>query len=265
MKGERSMTYETILLAKENGVAAITLNRPPMNPLNSQLFKELGHAVDEIAEDDSIKVLIITGSGSKAFAAGADVSEMAYLSPVEVYNFNMGSRKTFDKIENLGKPVIAAIAGVTFGGGCELALACDFRFAAENVKIAFPETGLGIIPGGGGTVRLPRLIGVGRAKELIYGGEMIDAATAEKLGIVTKVVAVDALMDEAQNYAAKLAARPSVAMKMAKESIQIGINLDSSSALNYENQCFITAFASEDAKEGLGAFLEKRKPNYTGK
>jgi enoyl-CoA hydratase len=259
------MSYNTILVNRENGIATITLNRPPMNPLNSELFKEFSNAIDELAEDASVKVLVITGAGSKAFAAGADVSEMAYLSPVEVYGFNMVSRTAFDKVENLGKPAIAALAGITFGGGCELALACDFRFAAENTKIAFPETGLGIIPGGGGTVRLPKLIGASKAKELIYAGDIIDAATAEKLGIVNKVVPVELLMDETLKFAAKLAAKPAVAMKMAKESINVGANLDTGSALYYENQCFITAFASADAKEGLGAFLEKRKPNYTGK
>ncbi len=259
------MSYNTILVNRENGIATITLNRPPMNPLNSELFKEFSNAIDELAEDASVKVLVITGAGSKAFAAGADVSEMAHLSPVEVYGFNMVSRTAFDKVENLGKPAIAALAGITFGGGCELALACDFRFAAENTKIAFPETGLGIIPGGGGTVRLPKLIGASKAKELIYAGDIIDAATAEKLGIVNKVVPVELLMEETLKFAAKLAAKPAVAMKMAKESINVGANLDTGSALYYENQCFITAFASADAKEGLGAFLEKRKPNYTGK
>lgn len=259
------MSYETILLTKENGIATITLNRPPMNPLNSHLFKELSNAIDEIAEDASVKVVVITGAGSKAFAAGADVSEMAYLSPVEVYGFNLVSRTAFDKIENLGKPVIAAIAGVTFGGGFELALACDFRYAAENTKIAFPETGLGIIPGGGGTVRLPKLIGPSKAKELIYTGDIVNAAAAEQLGIVNKVFPVDSLLEETLKFAAKLATKPAVAMKMAKESINVGGNLDTSSALYFENQSFITAFASADAKEGLGAFLEKRQPKYTGK
>lgn len=259
------MTCETILLNKENGVATITLNRPPMNPLNSLLFKELYDAADDIDMDPSVKAVIITGAGSKAFAAGADVSEMAGLSPVEIYSFNMVSRKTFEKIENLGKPVIAAMAGITYGGGCELALCCDFRFAAENLKIAFPETGLGIIPGGGATVRLPRLIGASKAKELIYTGAAIDAATAEKLGLADKVVPVNALPDEANKFAAKLAKKPAVALKMAKESIQVGANMDVNSALNFENQGFITAFASADAQEGLHAFLEKRKPDYKDK
>lgn len=259
------MSYETITLTIENRIATITLNRPPMNPLNSTLFGELSQALDIAAADAAVKVVVITGSGTKAFAAGADVSEMAHLSPVEVHGFNMVSRAAFDKVESLGKPVIAAIAGVTFGGGCELALACDFRFAAENVRIAFPETGLGIIPGGGGTVRLPRLIGLTKAKELIYTGDVIDGATAQAIGLVNKVVAVDELMPEVLKFADKLTAKPAVALKMAKESIQLGANLDGGSALSFENQSFVTAFASRDAQEGLHAFLEKRKPNYTDK
>ena len=257
------MTYETILVEKENGTATVTLNRPPMNPLNSRMFKDLYSAFDDLSADQDVRTVIITGAGSKAFAAGADVTEMANLSPVEVYEFNMVSRKTFDKVENLGKPVIAAIAGIAFGGGCELALCCDFRIAAENLKIAFPETGLGIIPGGGATVRLPKLIGVSKAKEMIYTGATVGAAAAEKLGLVDKVVPVETLADEANALAAKIAAKPAVAL--AKESIQTGANVDVNSALNFENQSFVTAFASEDAQEGLRAFLEKRKPNYKNK
>lgn len=254
----------TILISKNDGVVTITLNRPPVNPLNSRLYTELSAAIDEIAADASLKVLIITGS-SKAFAAGADVSEMAYLTPVEVYGFDSIARKCLDKIENLGKPVIAAIAGITFGGGFELALACDFRIAADNAKIAFPEINLGLFPGAGGTVRLPKLIGSSKAKELIYTGDIIDANTAEKLGIVNKVVPVDALLEEVQKFAKKLSAKPAIAIKMAKESINIGANMDTSSALYFENQSFITVFSSADAKEGLAAFLGKRKPNFTDK
>ncbi len=258
------MPNETILIGKDEGIVTITLNRPPVNPLNSKLFAELGDAIDETAADISVKVVIITGN-AKAFAAGADVSEMAYLTPVELYGFDMTARKCLDKIENLGKPVIAAIAGITFGGGCELALACDFRIAAENAKFAFPEIGLGLFPGAGGTVRLPKLIGPSKAKELIFTGDVIDAITAERMGIVNKVVPVDALIEEANKFAKKMTGKPAVAMKMAKESINIGANMDKSSALYFENQSFITAFSSADAKEGLAAFLEKRKPSFTDK
>lgn len=259
------MSYEVIQLTKEDGVAVITLNRPPMNPLSSQVYRELSLAVDEVQNDASIKAVIITGAGNKALAAGADVSEMARLTPVEVYQFCQGSRIALEKIENLKKPVIAAVSGIAFGGGCELALACDFRLAADNAKFGQPEIGLGIIPGNGGTQRLPRLIGVAKAKELIFLGEPIDAATAEKIGLVNKVVPADSLLEEAQKLARKLASKPVMAMQMAKEAINTGINLDIGSALTLEIQDFITAFASADAQEGIGAFLEKRKPSFTGK
>lgn len=259
------MAYESILLTKENGVATITLNRPPMNPLNSQVFSEIGKAADELKTDASVKVVIITGAGGKAFAAGADVSEMANLTPVEVYQFCNNSRVALSKIENLNKPVIAAIAGVAFGGGCELSLACDYRIAAENAKFGQPELGLGIIPGGGGTQRLPRLIGMAKAKELIYLGETIDAATAEKIGLVNKVVPNESLLEAANVVAKKLASKPAVAMQMTKEAMNVGINLDITSGLILEIQNFVTAFASADAKEGLSAFVEKRKPEYTDK
>jgi len=259
------MAYETILFNKEDEVAVITLNRPPMNPLNSMVFKELAQAAEEIQADPSVKVVIITGSGSKAFAAGADVSEMATLTPVEAYTFCQGSKTAFAKIESLSKPVIAAISGVAFGGGCELALACDFRIAADNAKFAFPETGLGIIPGGGGTQRLPRLIGATKAKELIFLGDIIDAANAEKIGLVNKIVPVDSLLEEAMKMAKKLAKKPLVAIQMAKEAINNGGNVDINSGLNLEIQNFVIAFSSADGKEGLTAFVEKRKPNYIDK
>lgn len=259
------MFYETIQLVKDNGVATITLNRPPVNPLNSQVFLELTLAADELQADASVKAVIITGSGNKAFAAGADISEMAKLTPVEVYYFCQVSRVAFEKIENLGKPVIAAINGLALGGGCELALCCDYRLAADTAKFGQPEINLGIIPGGGGTQRLPRLIGVAKAKELIFLGEVFDAVVAEKMGLVNKVVPADTLMEEARKLAGKLAAKPAVAMKMAKSAINTGINIDLNSALTLETKSFVTAFASDDCKEGIGAFMEKRKPNYTGK
>lgn len=259
------MTYNAIQLTREDGVAIITLNRPPMNPLNSQVFKELTQAADELQGDASIKAVIITGVGNKAFAAGADITEMANLTPVEAYSFCQVSRIAFEKIENLGKPVIAAINGMALGGGCELALACDFRLAADNSKFGQPETGLGIIPGGGGTQRLPRLIGTAKAKEIIFLGDIFDAAEAEKIGLINKAVPADSLMSEAKKLAKKIVSKPAVAMKMAKAAINIGINLDINSALNLEIQNFVIAFASDDRKEGIGAFMEKRKPNFTDK
>lgn len=259
------MAYDAIQLTKDNGVATITLNRPPMNPLNSQVFREISAAVDELQVDTSVKAVIITGAGDKAFAAGADVSEMAQLTPVEAYDFCETSLAAFLKLENLGKPVIAAIKGMALGGGCELAMCCDFRLAAENTKFGQPEINLGIIPGGGGTQRLPRLVGTAKAKEIFFLGEIFDAAEAEKIGLVNKVVPAESLMEEANKLAKKLAAKPAVAMKMLKSSINIGMNVDISSALKVEIQNFAVAFTSDDRKEGIGAFVEKRKPNFTDK
>ena len=259
------MAYEVILLTKEEGIATITLNRPPMNPLGTQVFRELIQAVDDIQADPAVKVVIITGAGEKALAAGADITEMTNLTTVEVHAFSQNSMIAFSKIENLGKPVIAAINGLCLGGGTELTLTCDFRIAAENAKFGQPEINLGIIPGAGGTQRLPRLIGIAKAKELIYLGEIIDATTALNIGLVNKVVPLSSLMEEAVKLAKKLVTKPAVAMKMAKSSINTGMNLDITSALILESQNFIMAFASDDRKEGMSAFVEKRMPNFTDK
>lgn len=259
------MAYEVIQLHKENGVATITLNRPPLNPLNSQVFRELSQVADELQADASVKAVILTGAGDKAFAAGADVSEMVQLTPIEVYGFCKSSLIAFQKIENLSKPVIAAIKGLALGGGIELAMCCDIRLTADNAKFGMPEVNLGIIPGGGGTQRLPRLVGTVKAKEILFLGEGFDAAEAEKIGLVNKVVPADSLLEEAQKLAKKLAAKPAVAMRMLKAAVNTGINLDITPALNVEIQNFTIAFASDDRKEGIGAFLEKRKPNFTDK
>ncbi|KJR44626.1 Enoyl-CoA hydratase [Desulfosporosinus sp. I2] len=259
------MAYEVILLTKEDGVATITLNTPPMNPLGTQVFRELIQALDNIQADPSVKAVIITGAGEKALAAGADITEMAYLTPVEVHTFCQNSLVAFSKIENLGKPVIAAINGLCLGGGTELTLACDFRIASDTAKFGQPEINLGIIPGAGATQRLPRLIGTAKAKELIFLGEIIDANTAMNIGLVNKVVPLSSLIEEAVKLAKKLASKPAIAMKMAKASINTGMNLDITSALILEIQNFILTFASDDRKEGMSAFMEKRKPNFTDK
>lgn len=257
--------YEVILLTKEDGIATITLNRPPMNPLNTQVFRELILAIDDIQADASVKAVIITGAGEKALAAGADITEMINLTPVEVYTFCQNDLVAFSKIENLGKPVIAAINGLCLGGGMELTLTCDFRIAADTAKFGQPEINLGIIPGAGATQRLPRLIGTAKAKELIFLGDIIDATTALNIGLVNKVVPLSSLMEETVKLAKRLATKPAVAMKMAKSSINTGMNLDITSALTLEIQNFILTFASDDRKEGMSAFVEKRKPNFTDK
>jgi len=257
--------YKTILFNKQNDIAVITLNRAPMNPLSKRVYKELGQAIDELKEDNSVKAVILTGAGEKAFAAGVDVTEIIDLSVLEMHEFCLLSMETQSKLENVDKPTIAAINGLALGGGCELAMACDFRVAADNARFGQPEINLGIIPGGGGTQRLPRLIGLARAKELLYLGDMIDAEIAERYGLVNRVVPQADLMDEAITMAKRLAAKPTVAMQVMKNTVNTGINLDLDSATAYEIRNFLVTFASEDRVEGMKGLLEKRKPVFQGK
>ncbi|MDO9535159.1 MAG: enoyl-CoA hydratase-related protein [Bacillota bacterium] len=259
------MSENVILFEKKDNYAVITLNRPPMNPLSSQVFHELNIIIEEIESDSAVKAVIITSSGVKAFAAGVDITEIGNLTPIEMYEFCALSMNVFSKLENLSKPTIAVMRGLVLGGGCELSLCCDFRLAAENAKFAQPEINLGIIPGGGGTKRLPRLIGLARAKELLFLGEMIDAAAAEKFGLVNKVLPDEELMEYAEKMAKNLASKPSIAMKMLKKTVNMGEDLDVNSATNLEIESFIVTFASDDRVEGIRAMLEKRKPVFQGK
>jgi enoyl-CoA hydratase len=259
------MSFETLLLTVEDGIATVALNRPPVNPLNSKLYRELSQAAAELEADPAVRVVIITGSGDKAFAAGADISEMKDLTPVEVHKFCQGSLRTCTQIENMQKPTIAAINGLALGGGLEVALTCDLRIASNKAKFGFPEITLGIIPGNGATQRLPRLIGTSRAKELLFLGELIDAARAEQVGLVNKVVPSAELMQEAKALALKLAARPGHALSVLKGTVNKGLNMNLHDALDYEIKNFVLTFASEDRQEGFSAFMEKRKPNFTDK
>ncbi|KKM12504.1 enoyl-CoA hydratase [Clostridiales bacterium PH28_bin88] len=259
------MSYSTIIVRKEDGIATITLNRPPFNPLNTQVFKELGLAVTELEVDPDVRVVVITGAGEKAFAAGADINEMKNLTPLEMYHFCRNSTHTYTLIENMSKPTIAALNGLTLGGGCELALTCDLRVAAQTARIALPEINLGIIPGGGAPQRLPRLIGTGRAKELMFLGELIDAGQAEKYGLVNKVVPATKLMQEAIELAGKMIRKPPLALALLKEVIHTGLNTDLASAIEYGVKSFVVVFSSEDRVEGFNAFTEKRQPNFLGK
>jgi len=259
------MTYETILVKIEGKIATLTLNRPPMNPLNSDIFRDIIQAAKDIQADPNVKVLIVTSSGERAFAAGADVKEMVTLTPVEIYDFCQGFRKACESIEALPFPAIAAIKGLTLGGGCELAMACDLRIAADNAKFSQPEINLGIIPGAGGTQRLTRLIGAARAKELIMTGDMIDAVTAERFGLVNKVVPLAEIDAAVAELAEKLAAKPRVSLMMAKTAINTGQNVDLNSGLAFEILSFALCSASEDKFEGMTALLEKRKANFKDK
>jgi len=255
-----------IVLEIEERIGIIRINRPDaLNALNREIYLELEKTIDEIEINDQIKVVIITGSGDKAFIAGTDVVEMKNLSVIEAKEYAKKAGVAIDKIEALNKPVIAAINGFALGGGCEVALACDIRIAAENARLGFPEVGLGIIPGSGGTQRLPRLIGMSKAKELIFTAEIINANEALKIGLVNKVVPQEKLLDEAKNIARKIANKGKVALSLAKEAINRGFEIDVHSGLAFEIECFSLCFSTQDQKEGFLAFFEKRKPQFKDK
>jgi len=261
------MSYETIIYEKGNGIGSITLNRPDsLNSLSFKLAKELEHISDEIASDDSVRVVIITGSG-RAFSAGADLKEImmqgeaslgTWLSKGEPLPF-------FGKIENLDKPVIAAINGLAIGGGCELALVCDLRIASSTAKFGFGEIKIGVIPAGGGTVRSPRIMGIAKAKEMLFFGDTIDAQEAYRLGLVNKVVAPESLLDEAKRWAQTLAQRPPLALKAAKSCVNVGMQMPLSAAVEFEAKQAATLLNTEDKNEGITSFLEKRQPVFKGK
>jgi enoyl-CoA hydratase len=260
------VTYKTILYEKANNIAKVTLNRPEaLNALNSTVYNELYDVFEAIEQDDEVRAVIITGSGEKAFAAGTDVAEMANMNTLEIQKFMAIIRKASDRIYSVTKPTIAAISGYALGGGNELAMCCDLRIASEKARFGQPEVNLGLIPGASGTQRLPRLIGVAKAKEMIFLGDMIDAATALNLGLVNKVVPPDKLMEEAMVWATKLASKSSPVLAMAKMAINTGLDTDLASGLTIETKCDALCFATEDQKEGMKAFLEKRKVVFKNK
>ncbi len=259
------MAYETLIVEKEEAVAIVKLNRPPVNSLNTKAYSEIYDAFCELEKDDSVRAIIVTGSGDKAFAAGLDVKEVAGKTIPDYYAFGRVSRGCLDKVANISKPTVAAVFGFVFGGGCELALACDLRIAASDASIGCPEINLGIIPGSGGTQRLPRLVGVAKAKELLFMGDTVSGDEAYRIGLVNKVVAKEALLDEAKAWAKKLASKPRVALAVLKSAIDNGMNMDLPTAITFENECFITTYVSEDGREGFQAFIEKRKPTFKGR
>jgi len=258
--------YENILFGKENGIGIVTINRPKvLNALNAATILELDRLFDEIARDDSIHVVIVTGSGEKAFVAGADIAEMASMSAIEGRNWGKLAQAVFNKLENLPQPVIAAVNGFALGGGCELAMACDIRIASEKAKFGQPEVSLGITPGFAGTQRLPRLVGKGRAKELLFSGGMIDAAEAHRIGLANKVVAPEELIAAARDMAGIIMSRGPVAVRLCKAAVNEGLDMDLESGMAYEAEVFGLCFATADQKEGMSAFLGKRKANFVGK
>ncbi|MEN6390386.1 MAG: enoyl-CoA hydratase-related protein [Syntrophomonas sp.] len=259
------MELKTLLYEKEGDLSIITLNRPKtMNAIDGELIRELIRVLDDIADDAQARAVIIAGS-EKVFAAGGDIGFMLKAQPLDGEQFVESVKKAFTKIEALSQPVIAAISGMALGGGCELALACDLRIAAEGTIFGQPEINLGIIPGAGGTQRLTRAVGPGWAKHLVMTGLTIDTETAFKIGLVTRVVAKENLMAEAKKMGGLLAAKSPVAMKAAKNCINLGQNVDLLSGLHYESKSLAFLFSTEDKTEGMTAFLEKRKPDFKGR
>ncbi|AEB76886.1 short-chain-enoyl-CoA hydratase [Clostridium botulinum] len=254
------MEYKNVLLEKENNIAIVTINRPKaLNALNTDTLNELELVVDEVAKDDDILVVILTGAGEKAFVAGADISEMKDKNVMEGRKFGLLGNKIFRKVETLEKPVIAAINGFALGGGCELSMACDIRIASQKAKFGQPEVSLGITPGFGGTQRLARHVGMGMAKELIYSAKNINADEALRIGLVNKVVAPEELMKEAKKLANEIAGRAPIAVKLCKQAINRGIQVDIDTAINIEAEIFGECFSTEDQKDAMTAFVEKRK------
>ena len=260
------MTYENIIFAKDGAVGVIKINRPKsLNALNPATVKEIASCLEEIRQDSSIRCLIVTGEGDRAFVAGADISAMVTMTATEGHAFSELGLGVLRKLETLPIPVIAAVNGFALGGGTELALACDLIIAADKAKFGQPEINLGIIPGFGGTQRLARRIGLPRARELIYSGDMIDAETALRHGLANKVVPLADLMNEAKALAQKLATKPPIALRQAKAAINAGIDMDLDNGCRFENEAFALTFATEDKVEGMKAFLEKREAKFTGK
>jgi enoyl-CoA hydratase len=260
------MAYENIIFeVRDDGVAVLTVNRPKsLNALNPQTLEEIDRALDEVEQNDKIKVLVITGAGDKAFIAGADITEFPKMNSLQAYKFAEKGQNVFFRIEQLPKPVIACVNGFALGGGCELAMSCDFIYASDKAKFGQPEINLGIIPGFGGTQRLARLVGRAKAKELCMTGEMISSEEAKNIGLVAKVFPAESLLEETLKVASALAQKSQIALRAIKRVIDEGVGSDLRSGCLLEANAFALTFASSDAREGVQAFLEKRKPNFKG-
>lgn len=256
------MEFKHLVIEKENKVGVLRINRPEaMNSLNTEVLEELLMAVEQVKNDQDIFVLVITGEG-KAFVAGADISEMSTMDPVQARSFAEAGLKVFREIESMEKPVIAAVNGFALGGGCELAMACDIRIASTKAKFGQPEVGLGVTPGFGGTVRLSRLVGPAKAKELIYTGNIIKADEALGIGLVNSVSEPEELMGAAMEMANKISSNAQLAVRYSKQSINRSFETDVETAMEIERNLFGLCFSTEDQKEGMKAFGEKRKPDF---
>lgn len=256
---------ETILVEREGRVAIITVNRPDkLNALNDQVRNDMLAALAEIETDDAVGVVVITGAGEKSFIAGADIGEFAGRTPFD-QRHAMRSPRIFDIMSSFPKPVIAMINGFCLGGGCELALSCDFRIASEKARFGQPEIKLGLIPGGGGTQRLPRLVGTGQALRLILSGDMIDAAEAKQIGLVEMVVPAEELRTKTLELANRIASMSPLTLKVAKEAVRASEKMSVDEGVNYERDLFCLCFSTADKEEGVKAFLEKRPAQWTGR
>jgi len=261
-----SVDFNNLLYSVEKGIATITFNRPPaLNAMNTESLNEFFAALKKVNNDDDVKCLILTGSGEKAFVAGADIKEMQGKTPVEAMAYTELGTGSCRYLETLSKPTIAAVNGIALGGGTEIAMSCDVRFASENARFGQPEILLGIIPGWGGTQRLPRLIGEGRALEFLMTGEQITAQRAYEIGLINRVFPKKEFLGKVTEFAGKLAGMPGFAIKMLKKSVYNGLNMDMTSALDFENQCICQCFSTNDQEEGMTAFIGKRKPVWVGK
>ena len=260
------MSFENLLVERDGGVAILTINRPKvLNALNSQTLDELRRAILDLKRDDSVRTVILTGAGEKSFIAGADINELATQTPVSGREHAMAGQHILDLIEHMGKPVIAAINGFALGGGCELAMACTIRIAADTAKLGQPEINLGLIPGYAGTQRLTRIVGRGRALELLLTGDQVTAQEAHRLGLVNRVVPAAELMAEAKKLAATLAAKAPVAIRYILEAVHKGVEMPFAQAQVFEATLFGLVASTDDMREGTKAFLEKRRAEFKGK
>ncbi len=260
-----SLTLENVLYEKQGATAYVTVNRPKVpNALNHRTWADLRTAFEDAREDAAVRGVIVTGAGDKAFIAGADISELASLTAVEAEDSTRDGQAVLDLIENLGKPVIAAVNGFALGGGCETAMACTIRVASENAKFGQPEVKLGIIPGAGGTQRLPRLVGKGRALQLILSAEIISAQEGYRIGLVNEVVPSADLITRAEAILAQINSNAPLAVKFSLEAVNQGLETSQSEGLLLESSLFAICAASEDKREGTSAFLEKRAPEFHG-
>lgn len=261
-----SPTLENLLYEKKNGIAYVTLNRPKvLNALNQRTWENLRTAFEDARDDAEVRGVILTGAGDKAFIAGADISELAHVTAVEAEKSSSYGQAVLNLIENLGKPVVAAVNGFALGGGCETAMACTIRVASENAKFGQPEVKLGVIPGGGGTQRLPRLVGKGRALQLILSGEMISAQEAYRIALVNEVVPAAELITRAEAILKKIFSNAPVAVKYSLEAVNKGMETSQAEGLSLEASLFGLCAGTEDKKEGTSAFLAKRAPQFHGR